>query len=217
MSKKKVALVVGIVVMLLLAYRFGVFGALRDPARLRDSLLALGPLGALYFVLAAALLQPFGVPGVMFWVAASLTWPPPIAIALSLAGTVLASIHGFSLSRYVARDWIEKRIPARLRKYDERLATRGFATVFLLRSTLWTNQGLHALFGVSRVRFSTHLVASSLAYVLPIVGFTYLGSNALAIVASQPKERWLVLLLVLAIVAFVSRGPLRRRLCTSSE
>jgi len=177
-QKRRIALVAAAALMLLLAYRFGVFERFGDPAHLRATLLGLGALGWLAYLVAYTALQPFGVPGVAFIAGASLVWPPPVAVALSLVATMLASAVGFSFARYVARDWVEGRIPARLRRYDERLATRGFATVFFLRVVFWMNPTLHALLGISRVRFWTHLAASFLPYVAQVVAVTFLGDTA---------------------------------------
>ncbi len=55
----------------------------------------LGPWGYVAFVAAYAALQPFGVPGTVFIMAAPLIWPWPVAFALSMAGTMAASVVGF--------------------------------------------------------------------------------------------------------------------------
>src|SRR5579859_2423695 len=111
----------------------GLFQQFADPARLKQTLVDLGPRGYVAFVVAYALLQPFGVPGTVFVMAAPLIWPWPVAFALSMTGTMAASVVGFSVARFVARDWVSGMIPARFRKYDEALAARALVTVFLLR------------------------------------------------------------------------------------
>ena len=140
----KIAAVAVVVTTLVVAQRFGVFQQFADPARIRDTLVQLGPWGYLVFILAYATLQPFGIPGTVFVVAASLIWPWPIAFALSMVGTMAASCVGFSFARFVARDWVAGIIPARFRKYDDALERRAFSTVFLLRLIFWMPQLLHA-------------------------------------------------------------------------
>lgn len=201
MAKSKFLLLLAAALMLLAAYRMGLFGLFADPAETKDTLLRLGALGYVAFVAAFALLQPFGVPGVVFMVASSLVWPWPIAAALSLTGSTLASITGFSFARYIARDWVEKRIPPRLRKYDDKLAERGFVTVFVLRSIFWMQPMLHLFFGLSRVRFSTHLGASALAYVAPTLAVAYFGDAAFAVLREQPLERWIAAAAIAVVVA----------------
>ena len=112
------------------AWRTGLLSELGEPSRVAGEVVALGAWGAVAFLVAYTVLQPFGVPGMVFVVAASLIWPWPTAFALSLAGTMAASVVGFLFARLVARDWVSGLVPARFRAYDEALARRGFATVF---------------------------------------------------------------------------------------
>jgi uncharacterized membrane protein YdjX (TVP38/TMEM64 family) len=175
----KIAAVLLVVAMALTAYELGWFHELRDPRHVADRLVQLGICGYLAFIAAYGLVQPFGIPGTVFVIAAALVWPWPIAFALSLIGTMVASVVGFSFARWIARDWVERRIPPRFRKFDDRLAARGFTTVFLLRLVFWMPPLLHAFFGVSRVRFWTHFWGSLAGYLLPLFLMSYFGQRML--------------------------------------
>ena len=177
MRRTKIAAVLVVLVLLVAAQRLGVFEEFKDPQRVRDTLVELGPWGYLAFILAYAALQPFGVPGTVFVMAAPLIWPWPVAYALSLVGTMAASMIGFSFSRFVARDWIAAKIPQRFRKYDEALERNAFRTVVVLRFIFWMPQLLHAFFGVSKVRFSTHFWGSLVGYTVPLLVVTYFGQK----------------------------------------
>jgi uncharacterized membrane protein YdjX (TVP38/TMEM64 family) len=196
----KTALVVLVVAMLVVAQRFGVLAQLADPGHVRESLVRLGPWGYLVFVLAYAALQPFGVPGTVFVVAAPLIWPWPTAYALSMTGTMAASVVGFSFSRLVARDWVSRHIPARFARYDEALARRAFATVFVLRFVFWMPPLLHAFFGVSKVRFWTHFWGSLAGYAVPLLLVSFFGQRLFDALKSAPRELWIGAALVVALV-----------------
>ena len=101
MRNAKIAAVLGVIALLAVAHRFGVLEQFGDPARMKQTLVDLGPWGYVAFVLAYAVLQPFGVPGTVFVVAAPLIWPWPVAYALSMVGTMAASVVGFSFARFV--------------------------------------------------------------------------------------------------------------------
>lgn len=159
------------------AYHWGILSRVVEPGALAEDLRKLGPWGYVAFLATYTVLHPLGIPGTFFIVAAPLIWPWPIAFALSMTGTVSASIVGFALARFVARDWVAARVPKRLRKYEEALARSAFVIVFALRLGLWMPQVLHYLFGVSRVRFSTHFWASLLGYALPLFLVSYLGGE----------------------------------------
>ncbi len=197
----RIAAVLAVLALLVVAQRLGVFAQLRDPAKLQRTLVELGPRGYLAFVAAYAVFQPFGIPGTVFVMVAPLIWPWPIAFGLSMTGTMAASVVGFSFARFVARDWVSGIIPARFRRYEERLERRGFATVFLLRLVFWMPPLLHAFFGVSRVRFWTHFWASFLGYLLPLFLMSYFGERLFRALRSMPPAGWVAIAATLATLA----------------
>jgi uncharacterized membrane protein YdjX (TVP38/TMEM64 family) len=208
---QKIAAIAVVLVFLLASYHYGIFTKFKDPAALTVALRGLGPIGYLTFVIAYALLQPFGVPGTVFIFAAPLIWPWPIAYALSMTGTMAASVIGFSFARFVARDYAASKIPVRFRSFEERLVARGFTTVFLMRLVLWMPPTLHAFFGVSRVTFAAHFWGSLAGYVLPLFLVSYFGERAFVTLRSLPWQAWAVAVLLIAIAAFVSLRARRPR------
>jgi uncharacterized membrane protein YdjX (TVP38/TMEM64 family) len=201
----KLALVLGVALIFAVAYHTGLLEHLRDPDHLRRTLVDLGALGYAAFILAYAALQPFGVPGTVFILAAPLIWPWPVAFGLSMTGTMAASVVGFSFTRFVARDWVAPRIPARFRRYEEALERRGLATVFLLRLIFWMPPLLHAFFGVSRVRFGTHFWGSLAGYAIPLFLVSYFGQALFDLLRDMPRVVWVglgAMVLTIAVVAF---------------
>ena len=194
----KLGLVIAVVVGLVAARQLGVFHQLAEPARLAQSLVALGGWGYVAFVAAFAALQPFGVPGTVFIVAAPLIWPWPVAFALSMTGSMAASVIGFSFARFVARDWLAPRIPARFKRYDEALARRAFTTVFVLRLIFWMPQLLHAFFGVSKVRGWTHFWGSFCGYLLPLFLMSFFGQRLFDAMKAAPPGVWVGLVAAIA-------------------
>lgn len=215
MTKAKVAAVLLVIAMLVLAQRLGLFQQFGDPEQVRQTLVRLGPWGYLAFVLAYAALQPFGVPGTVFVMAAPLIWPWPVAFALSMTGTMAASVVGFSFARFVARDWISTKIPQRFRKYDEALANRAFRTVFILRFVFWMPPLLHAFFGVSKVRFATHFWGSLAGYVVPLFLVSFFGQELFDALKRAPREAWIGL--GVATVTVAATVWLVRRRCAAAR
>ena len=206
----KIAAVLAALALVVVAQRLGLFERLAEPAKLADSLVELGPWGYLAFVLAYAALQPFGVPGTVFVIAAPLIWPWPIAFALSMTGTMAASCVGFAFARFVAREWVASRIPERFRRYDEALAKRAFATVFTLRLIFWMPPLLHAFFGVSKVRFSTHFWGSLAGYVPTLLLLSYFGQKLFDALKRLPASTWLELGALLLVVVAIAYQLVRR-------
>lgn len=210
----KAGAVLAVMGVLAVAYRWGVFTRAADPQTVARTLVEMGPWGFLAFVVAYAVLQPFGVPGTVFVVAAPLIWPWPTAFVLSMTGTMAASVIGFSFARFVARDWVSKRIPARLRKYDEALERNAFRTVVLLRFVFWMPQVLHGFFGVSKVRFSTHFWGSLIGYVPPLLLVSYLGGEMFDPSGKMQPHAWPIMgamALTSLLVVLASRACQRSR------
>jgi uncharacterized membrane protein YdjX (TVP38/TMEM64 family) len=191
MKIMRIATLLAVLAGLAIAHHHGVFNAFSDPVRLKQTLLDLGPWGYLAFIGSYAALQPFGVPGTIFVMAAPLIWSWPVAFALSMTGTMAASVVGFGFARFVARDWVATRIPARFRKYDDALARRAFTTVFLLRLIFWMPPLLHAFFGISRVSFATHFWGSLAGYALPLLLMSFFGQELFAWLRALPVSVWM--------------------------
>lgn len=210
----KFGVVALVVVMLAVAYHFGVFARVAEPKLLAQTLLEMGVWGYVVFVLAYTLLQPFGVPGTIFIVAAPLIWPWQTAFALSMVGTMSASVVGFSFARFVAKDWVSARIPVRLRKYDASLEQSAFRTVVVLRLVLWMPQALHFFLGVSKVRFWTHFWGSLIGYIPPLLLVSYLGARMFDSSGEMQPGAWPILgaLFVVSLsIAMLARAYERRR------
>ena len=208
----KIAAVLVVVAILVFAHQLGLFAQFADPAGVKQALVEQGPWGYLAFVTAYAALQPFGFPGTVFIMAAPLIWSWPVAFALSMAGTMAASVVGFLFARFVARDWVAARIPRRFQQYDEALGRRAFTTVFLLRLVFWMPPPLHAFFGVSKVRFSTHFWGSLVGYALPLLLVSLFGERLFDAVVAAPAALWVGLGLGMAALG-LGVWALQRRRC----
>jgi uncharacterized membrane protein YdjX (TVP38/TMEM64 family) len=211
----KIGLVVLVLLTLAAAYHFGIFARVGEPKILAKTLVDMGAWGYVAFIVAYTVLQPFGVPGTIFVVAAPLIWPWHAAFALSMIGTMCASVVGFSFARFVAKDWVSARIPARLRKYDESLEQSAFATVVVLRLILWMPQVLHSFFGVSKVGFWTHFWGSLIGYVPPLLLVSYLGGEMFDASGKMQPGAWPILAalgLTSLVIAVLFRAYERRRL-----
>lgn len=191
------------------AYATGVLDQFADPGAVKRTLVSLGGWGYLAFVVAYAVLQPFGVPGTVFVWAAPLIWPWHVAFALSMVGTMAASVVGFSFARFIARDWVASRIPAKFKKYEDGLRRRAFATVVVLRFIFWMPPPLHFFLGVSPVSFWTHFWGSVVGYAVPLLLVSLFGKQVFDWVLAQPPLVWVGV--GVAVVVLVATWWLKKR------
>jgi uncharacterized membrane protein YdjX (TVP38/TMEM64 family) len=210
MRRARIAAVASVAILLAAAHRSGVLERFADPADAARAVRELGAWGYVAFVLAYALLQPFGIPGTVFLVAAALIWPWPVAFALSMTGSMAATVVGFSFARFVARDWLAPKIPARFAKYEDALAARGFKTVFLLRLVFWMQPLLHAFFGVSKVPFRAHFWGSFAGYLVPVFLVSYFGEQLFTTLRNAPAAVWIGIVFAALVVATATWHRSRR-------
>jgi uncharacterized membrane protein YdjX (TVP38/TMEM64 family) len=187
----KIAVAVLLIGALIILQQLGALDMFADPRRLKQALIGLGSWGHVAFVASYTLLQPFGIPGTVFIMAAPLVWPWPVAFALSMTGTMTASLVGFWFARFVARDWVADKIPPRIRKYEDALEARAFLTVFILRFVFWMPQWLHVFFGVSKVSFWAHFWGSLAGYAIPIFLVSYFGEQLFAMLSAVSIDTWI--------------------------
>ena len=207
---KKLALLALLAAIVAVTWYTGVFDAFRETERVKALLLGWGAWGWVVYVVCFALLEPFGVPGILFVVPAGLIWPKPVAFGLSLLGSLLAGTLGFGFARFLARDWVERRLPMRFRRFDDVLARRGLATVIAIRLMFFLAPPAHWVLGLSNVSFRTFLVGSAIGFVPGIATLTFAGGSLFEWLLTQPPGPW-ALAAGVAVAALIARLALRSR------
>ena len=133
--------------------------------------------GPLLYIAAFALLQPVGFGSHGFIFAAAFLWPPYQGFLYALTGATAAAIVAFYFSRYVGYEWVQARLPAKLRNYEQRLVDHQFRTMLVMRLLFFTFAPMQFMFGVSRVGFPKYLLTTILG-ITPLIAIeTWLGSS----------------------------------------
>lgn len=185
-----------------------------DPATLETWLSSLGLVApfvylALYAVGTVALL-----PGVLFALAGGALFGPVWGALLNLAGATIGASLAFVVARYLASDWVARRIGGRLRRLIEGVEAEGWRFVAFVRLVpLFPFNLTNYALGLTRIGFLPYVIASLVAMTPGAVAYTWLGHagrEALAGEASAIRYGLLALGL-LAGIAFVPRfvGQLR--------
>ena len=200
-----IALILGLATF---AYFTGLYQYLA-PDRLREFLTEAGLWGPVIIVVLFALLEPFGTPGAVFILAAATLWPFWLALTVNWIGATGAGMIGFAFARYFGRDWVEGRMPERLRKWDERLSHKGLSAVVLFRLFFFLNPASHWALGLSRVPASTAFFGTVIGFGPPIVLWTYFGSQILDWFKAQTAATWIPI--GVAIAAFIAYRHFRKK------
>lgn len=92
-------------------------------------------------------------------------------------GAVLGAAAAFLIGRYLGRDFAASVIGDRLRKYDDLIAEKGFATVLYLRLLYFPYAPMNFGMGLTKVRFWDYLVASALGLTVSLFVITFFAGT----------------------------------------
>lgn len=134
-----------------------------------------GVFGPLVFVLLLALLQPLHVSIYVFLFTAVALWGPWEALLYGWVGIQCASLWSFVVSRTLARDFFERRIPERVRPYLDRMETAGFKTVLITRVLFYTVPAVQWSYGVTPVKMRDFVAGTALGTIHTTVIAVFLG------------------------------------------
>ena len=162
------------------------------------------------YILAAVLLIPGSVltlgAGAVFGLGPGLIW-----VTL---GANLGAHAAFLVGRYLARDWVARKIAghAAFSAIDKAVADEGWKIVGLTRlSPAFPFTGLNYAFGLTRVSFQHYALATFFGMLPGTVLYVYLGALAKAGVRHEGRTpgQWAVLIVgllaTLAVTVFVTR------------
>lgn len=159
-------------------------------ALVRQTVADLGPWGPALFAAAYVAAAVVALPPTILTVAGA----PVFGFWVTLAGATVGSNAGaaaaFFAARFVARDAVERRLPAKLRTWDAKLEERGFATTLLLRLIPAVPYGVVSyVCGLSRMRYRNY-AAGTLLGMLPGACLWILGSLAFARLSWRHPLAW---------------------------
>jgi phospholipase D1/2 len=146
-----------------------------------------GLLGPAVFIGLFILGELIQVPSVFFVFAAGVMWPFYIALPTAYIGALCAATVAFIVARHLVNDAVVKRLPERLRRYEERLTTHGLRTVLIIRLVFFMMPATHWLLGASRIRFRDLLLGTALGLFPGVLLLVAMGNGLLADwTAAQP-------------------------------
>lgn len=121
------------------------------------------------------------VPGSLLTLASGALFGVVAGTAVVSAGSTLGAGAAFLVGRYLARDFVERKITgnARFAALDESVGARGFKIVLLTRlSPVFPFNLLNYAFGLTRVSFRSYILASWIGMFPATLMYVYLGSTA---------------------------------------
>ncbi|PYI80176.1 MAG: hypothetical protein DME26_22080 [Verrucomicrobia bacterium] len=127
-------------------------------------------------------------------------------------GAILGATAAFLVGRYLAREWVAKKIAAypKFTAIDKAVADEGWKIVGLTRlSPLFPFNLLNYAFGLTRVSLRDYVLASWIGMIPGTVMYVYIGSLANAAADKKTTVEWVLrgvgLLATIAVTVLVTR------------
>jgi uncharacterized membrane protein YdjX (TVP38/TMEM64 family) len=143
------------------------------------------------------------IPGTVLTGIGAAIFGPYLGFLYVWAGAMIGSVMAFAISRTLGREFVASLLGERLRKYDDGVERKGFATVLYLRLIYSpftiTNIGM----GLTKVRFSDYFLGTALGIIIGTFIISFLFGTFIEIWASRDWERLASFRFVFAIFCFV--------------
>jgi uncharacterized membrane protein YdjX (TVP38/TMEM64 family) len=175
---------------LALLYHFSALEFLRSGGA-SELLRSLGPSAPVAYVLLMGLLMTLWVPGTLIVLVGTAVFSPNQALLLNYVGSLTAALFGFATARLIGGNALQQLIARRaptLLRFQRKLASEGFLTIFYLRLIPTPFNAISYLGGLSPVSAPTYLAATALAILPGSFAFTTLLGAGLEVLKTHSLE-----------------------------
>jgi uncharacterized membrane protein YdjX (TVP38/TMEM64 family) len=102
-----------------------------------------------------------------------------IGSAACFGGVTLAATHGFLISRYLCRGWVQKRVQERplFQNIDDIIGKEGFKLLFFIRFLPLPFGWVNSVMAATKMRFYVYIFASMLGLAPEMVALVYVGTT----------------------------------------
>ena len=169
----KAAVLVLFIITAVILVRYTPVKELLTAERLGQFLAQAGFLAPLAFMAVYAVGVCLFVPGTLLTTLGAAIFGPYFGFVYVWVGAMIGSTLAFFIGRYLGRDFAASLIGDRLRKYDEAIERKGFATVLYLRLVYFPFTPMNFGMGLTRVRFWDYFAGTGLGIIVGTFIFTF--------------------------------------------
>ena len=194
-----------------LLFIFGVFDFLHDRERIESFFNDSGLFGPVLYVLAFVAAQPLSLPGAALIIPATFVWDWWEVFAYSMLGGIIASSLGFSISRWLAQDWVRRRLPQRFIGWEKRFVDHALLSTIALRLVTGYAPAADWFLGISKVRWREFVIGTILGLIPATFLFSYYGDDTVRWVQNAPLIAVAVVLTAVILITAVKAHKKRTK------
>ena len=194
-----------------LLFIFGVFDFLHDRERIESFFNDSGLFGPVLYVLAFVAAQPLSLPVAALIIPATFVWDWWEVFAYSMLGGIIASSLGFSISRWLAQDWVRRRLPQRFIGWEKRFVDHALLSTIALRLVTGYAPAADWFLGISKVRWRELIIGTILGLIPATFLFSYYGDDTVRWVQDAPLIAVAVVLTAVILITAVKAHKKRTK------
>ncbi len=151
-----------------------------SPESLRSYVQEVGPIAPVVFLGMVTFRSVLLLPSAVVLTAGGLLFGAPLGALIGGLGLVASALWCFAVARWMGRDWVQSRIPSRLRPLEERAESIGPPLIGLATAhPMGVMTPLYFAAGLSRIRVAPFVAACALAGPFRAGLYAWFGSQLL--------------------------------------
>ena len=165
---------------------FGLWDFLHDRERIQDFFQDSGAFGPIIYILAFIAAQPLSLPGAALIIPATFVWTWWEVFIYSMIGCIIASSIGFVVARWLAQDWIRKRLPQRFIRWEKRFVDHALLSTIALRLVTGYAPAADWFLGILKIRWREFLIGTIIGLIPTAFLFAYYGDDTVRWIQNAP-------------------------------
>ncbi len=164
----------------------GTWDFLHDRERIQDFFQDSGAFGPIIYILAFVAAQPLSLPGAALIIPATFVWTWWEVFIYSMIGGIIASSIGFVVARWLAQDWIRKRLPQRFIRWEKRFVDHALLSTIALRLVTGYAPAADWFLGILKIRWREFLIGTIIGLIPTAFLFAYYGDDTVRWIQNAP-------------------------------
>lgn len=190
-------------------------GAIRflEQETLRNLIQDYGMLAPLLYMLVYAVAPALFLPGLPITIVGGLLFGPFWGVVYTITSSTIGACIAFLISRYLAREWIERKLRSpRWKRLDEEVERHGWKVVAFTRLIpLFPFNLLNYAFGLTKVKFVHYALTTFICMLPACIAFIVFSSSLLGVIRGRISLTFVVGLALVIIILLVPIVYQRRR------
>lgn len=164
----------------------GTWDFLHDRERIQDFFQDSGAFGPIIYILAFIAAQPLSLPGAALIIPATFVWTWWEVFIYSMVGGIIASSIGFVVARWLAQDWVRKRLPQRFIGWEKRFVDHALLSTIALRLVTGYAPAADWFLGILKIRWREFLIGTIIGLIPTAFLFAYYGDDTVRWIQNAP-------------------------------